>query len=88
MANTAQARKRARQNIRQHLHNASLRSAFRTAIKRVLKATEKSDKTEAETLYKEAVSTMDRLADKGVFHKNKARRHKVRLASRIKALAS
>lgn len=88
MANSAQTRKRARQNIKQRLHNASLRAAFRTAVKKVAKAIEKSDKAAAESLYQQAVSTVDRIADKGIFHKNKAIRHKVRLAARIKAIAS
>ncbi|QQS16910.1 MAG: 30S ribosomal protein S20 [Neisseriales bacterium] len=88
MANSAQARKRARQNIKQRLHNMSLRAAFRTAVKKVTKAIEKSDKVAAESLYRQAVSTMDRIADKGIFHKNKATRHKIRLAARIKAMAS
>ncbi len=30
---------------------------------------------------------MDRIADKGVYHKNKAARHKSRLSAKIKALA-
>lgn len=88
MANSAQARKRARQNIKQRLHNASLRAAFRTTVKKVIKAIEKSDKASAETCFQEAVSTMDRIADKGIFHKNKAARHKTRLLLRIKALTS
>lgn len=88
MANSAQARKRARQNIKQRLHNASLRAAFRTAVKKVIKAIEKSDKAIAENCFQEAVSTMDRIADKGIFHKNKAARHKTRLLLRIKALSS
>ena len=34
-----------------------------------------------------ATKVMDRIADKGVFHKNKAARHKSRLAAKIKAMA-
>jgi small subunit ribosomal protein S20 len=88
MANSAQARKRARQNIKQRQHNASLRATFRTAVKKVVKAIQKSDKTSAESSFQQAVSIMDRIADKGIFHKNKAARHKTRLLSRIKTLSS
>lgn len=87
MANSAQARKRARQAIKHRDHNASLRTAFRTAVKKVLKAVDAGDKAVAEATYRESVKVMDRIADKGVFHKNKAARHKSRLAAKIKALA-
>ena len=87
MANSAQARKRARQSVKQRAHNASLRTAFRTAIKKVLKAVEAGDKAAAQATYRESVKIIDRIADKGVFHKNKAARHKSRLSAKVKALA-
>ncbi|MEE8118725.1 MAG: 30S ribosomal protein S20 [Gammaproteobacteria bacterium] len=86
MANTSQARKRARQNVRRNSHNASLRSMLRSYIKRVLKAVEKGDKATAETAYKDVVPIIDRIADKGLLHKNKAARHKSRLNNRIRAM--
>ena len=87
MANSAQARKRARQSVKQRAHNARLRTAFRTAVKKVLKAVEAGDKAAAQAVYKESVKIIDRIADKGVFHKNKAARHKSRLSAKVKALA-
>ncbi|WP_240466193.1 30S ribosomal protein S20, partial [Arhodomonas sp. KWT] len=36
--------------------------------------------------YSTAVPVLDRMATKGVIHKNKAARHKARLAKKIKAL--
>ena len=87
MANSAQARKRARQALKQRAHNASLRTAFRTAVKKVLKAVEAGDKAVAQTVYQDSVKVMDRVAEKGVFHKNKASRHKSRLSATVKALA-
>ena len=86
MANSAQARKRARQSLKQRAHNASLRTAFRTAVKKVIKAVEAGDKAAAEAVYRESTKVIDRIADKGVFHKNKAARHKSRLSVRIKAM--
>lgn len=88
MANSAQARKRARQAEEARQHNSSQRSAFRTAVKKVLKAIEAGDKAAAQSVYQESVSVIDRLADKKIFHKNKAARHKSRLSSAIKALAA
>lgn len=87
MANSAQARKRARQAAKARLANASQRSAFRTAIKKVIKAIEAGDKTAAQNKFRQASSVMDRIAGKGVFHKNKAARHKSRLSAAIKAMA-
>jgi small subunit ribosomal protein S20 len=87
MANSAQARKRARQAESARQHNASQRSAFRTAVKKVLKAIEAGDKTAAQAVYQQSVSVIDRIADKEIFHKNKAARHKSRLSAAIKAMA-
>jgi small subunit ribosomal protein S20 len=88
MANSPQARKRARQSVKRRAHNVGLRSTFRTAIKKVIKAIESGNKTEAQMVFQASVSVVDRIADKGVFHKNKAARHKSRLAARIKAMAA
>ena len=87
MANSAQARKRARQSLKHRTHNASLRTAFRTAVKKVLKAVEAGDKAAAQEVFRQSTKILDRIADKGVFHKNKAARHKSRLSAKIKAMA-
>ena len=86
MANSAQARKRARQAVRHRAHNVPLRSRARTAVKRTLKAIHQGDGAAARTAFREAVPVIDRMADKGLMHKNKAARHKSRLNARIKAL--
>lgn len=88
MANTTQARKRARQNDKHRAHNASLRSMVRTYIKKVNAAIATGDIETAKTAYAAAVPVIDRIADKGIIHKNKAARHKSRLNAHIKALAS
>jgi small subunit ribosomal protein S20 len=85
---TASGRKRARQDVKLNAHQTSLRSKFRTVIKNVQKAVASGDKDKAAELFKTAQSVMDSVADKGVFHKNKAARHKSRLAARIKAIAT
>jgi len=88
MANTAGSRKRARQSEKRRQHNASQRSTLRTAIKSVQKAIEAGDKAAAMKTYQESVSTLDRIADKRIIHKNKASRHKSRLAAQIKGMAA
>ncbi len=87
MANTAQARKRARQSVARNKHNASMRSMLRTSIKRVRQAVDAGDKTAAEEIFRKATSMIDRVADKNIIHKNKAARHKSRLAAAVKTLA-
>ena len=86
MANSAQARKRARQATRHRAHNVPLRSRARTAVKRTLKAIHQGDGGAARAAFRDAVPVIDRMADKGLMHKNKAARHKSRLNARIKAL--
>jgi small subunit ribosomal protein S20 len=87
MANTAQARKRARQSETRRKHNAALKSALRTAIKNVKKAIAAGDKTAAAKALQASTAVVDRIADKRIIHKNKAARHKSRLAAQIRALA-
>lgn len=87
MANSPQAKKRARQNDKARKHNASLRSMVRTYIKKVVNAIGSGDKAAAQAAYVAAVPVIDRIADKGIIHKNKAARHKSRLNAHIKAMA-
>ncbi len=87
MANTAQAKKRARQAESRRQHNASQRSMLRTYIKKVLKAVQDGKKADAQSAFQAATPIIDKMAGKGLIHKNKAARHKGRLSARIKALA-
>lgn len=87
MANIASAKKRARQSEKHRQHNASLRSMVRTYIKKAYAAVASGDKKLAEEAYLAAVPVIDRMASKGLVHKNKAARHKSRLSAHIKKLA-
>ena len=87
MANIQSAKKRARQAEVARMRNASQRSMLRSQIRKVLKAIEAKDKAGAETAYQAAQPVLDRFASRGLIHKNKAARHKSRLAAHIKALA-
>ena len=86
MANSAQARKRARQATRRRARNASHRSTVRTAIKKVVAAIDAEDRAGAVSAWEAAVPVIDKMAGKGILHRNKAARHKRRLAARIRAL--
>ena len=86
MANSAQATKRARQAEKHRQQNASQRSMFRTYLKKVVKAIAVGNQVEAQAAYQAAVPIIDRIARKGLIHKNKAARHKSRLNARIRAM--
>jgi len=86
VANSPQAKKRARQSEKRRTHNSSLRSLVRTVIKKVNAAIGSGDPAAAKSAYDDAVPVIDRLADKGIIHKNKAARHKSRLNAQVKAL--
>ncbi len=86
MANTKQAKKRVRQAEKHRKHNSSYRSMMRTYIKRVVVAIEDGKASEADEAYRIALPIIDRMADKGFIHKNKAARHKSRLLARIRKL--
>ena len=51
-----------------------------------LKAVQAGDKARAADAFKTAQSVIDSIADKGIFHKNKAARHKSRLSAKIKGM--
>jgi small subunit ribosomal protein S20 len=80
--------KRTRQDVKLKAANTALRSRFRTVIKNVQKAVDAGDKAQAVELFKTAQPVIDSIADKKLFHKNKAARHKSRLAAKVKALAT
>ena len=83
----ASGRKRVRQDIKLNAANTSLRSKYRTAVKNVEKAVAAGDKDKAKSAFGIMQSVVDTIADKGIFHKNKAARDKSRLSSKVRTLA-
>ena len=83
MAQNKSAIKRDRQNAKRNVHNRARRSKMRTLIKKVMTSTSKD---EAQVLYKEAVSYLDRMSVKGVIHTNNAARKKAQLTRYVNAL--
>jgi small subunit ribosomal protein S20 len=88
MANTKQAAKRAKKSVKQRTANVSLRTTLRTAIKKVQRAITGGDQAVAATALKDQQATIDAMAGKRIIHRNKAARHKSRLAHQIKALGA
>ena len=85
MANSKSADKRARQNKKRYELKHAQRSMVRTAVKAIVKAVEEKDKKASEVL-KTAQSTVDKMASKGVIHKNKAARLKSRMNKQVKSV--
>ena len=83
----ASGRKRVRQDIKLNAANSSLRSKYRTAVKNVEKAVAAGNKAQATELFAKMQTVVDIIADKGIFHKNKAARDKSRLSAKVKTLA-
>ena len=87
MANTKSAEKAARQAEKHRVRNVALRSRMRTAIRKVNDALTGTDKAAVATAYAESVPQIDALVTKGLIHRNKAARHKSRLAAKARTVA-
>ncbi len=79
------AAKRVRQNARARVRNRIHRSRVRTMVKKVLHS---EDHGEATVAFPAVQSYLDRLATKGVIHRNKAANYKRQMQRRIQALSS
>ena len=86
VANTKSAEKAARQAEKHRARNIALRSRMRTAVRDVTSAIAGGNKQAAQATYRDAVPVIDTLVNKQIIHRNKASRHKSRLAARIRAM--
>jgi small subunit ribosomal protein S20 len=84
--NIKSAKKRVLISEKARQHNVAARSKMRTLVKNVLKAVMAGNKDEAKAAFALAEPVLDRAAGKGLIHKNKAARHKSKLAAKIKAM--
>jgi small subunit ribosomal protein S20 len=83
MANTKSAKKAARQIARRTVINKARRSRVRNAVRKVESAISAGDRTAALAAMVEAEPAIIRGAQKGVVHRNAARRKVSRLAHQI-----
>ena len=81
MANTKSAEKRIRSNERKRLRNQMYRSRVKTMIRKAEELIFGGESSE--DAVREAISTLDRAAVKGIIHKNNAARRKSRLAKKL-----
>ena len=75
--------KRVRQSRKRNLRNKQYKSQLRTALKNVLTA---GSKEEAENILPSSLSIFDKVARKGIIHKNKAANQKSRMMRHIASL--
>ena len=86
MANTKSAKKDARQSARRTVINKSRRARVRSATRKVEEALTAGDRSRALAAMAEAEPALIRAAQKGIVHRNAARRKVSRLAQRIAKL--
>jgi small subunit ribosomal protein S20 len=83
LANIKSAIKRNKQNERRRVRNRIYRGKARTFIAKARVAINDKDAEKAKAATLEAISALDKAAQKGVIHKNNAARRKSRLMKRL-----
>ncbi len=78
------AAKRVRTSAKRRERNKANKTRLKNIIKKVR---ETKDKEQATKIFREATALLDKLADKGVIHKNKAANQKSKLAKAINKLS-
>lgn len=85
MANHESAIKAHRQSLVNRERNRQYRSRLRTALKNIRAALAGGKAAEVKASLGETVSLIDKMAGKGVIHKNAAGRYKSRLMAKVGA---
>ena len=80
---TKSALKANRQNIKRREQNRQMRSRLRTALKAIRASLDEKDLEGAKTALSKTVSIVDKMATKGIIHRNTAGRYKSRLTARL-----
>jgi small subunit ribosomal protein S20 len=88
LASHASALKAHRQSLKRREHNRQLRSRLRTGLKGIRAALDRKDLDAARMALNETVSLIDKMATKGIIHRNTAGRYKSRIAKKLKATAT
>lgn len=83
MPNLKSSKARVKTNERDTLRNKATKSVMRTSLKKLDNALNQGELDSIEPLVRQTEKTLDKAAQKGVIHKNKASRTKSRLRKRI-----
>jgi len=87
MPHTASAWKRLRKNEKRKKQNRLVAKSIKVKRKAVVAALKDGDAAKTTEAAKATQATLDRAADRGYIHKNKAARLKSRLAKKLKTTA-
>jgi small subunit ribosomal protein S20 len=83
VASHESALKAHRQNIKRREHNRQLRTRLRSALRDIRAAIDTNDPAKVKDALRQTISLVDKLAGKGLIHRNTAARYKSRLAGRV-----
>lgn len=83
MASHASALKAHRQNIVRRERNRTMRTRLRGALRSIRAAIDAGDPAQVKDALRDTISLVDKMAAKGVIHRNAAGRYKSRLAGRV-----
>lgn len=83
MASHESALKAHRQNIRHRERNRQFRARMRSALRAIRAAIDSGNPAEVKDALRNTISLVDRMAGKGIIHRNTAGRYKARLSSRV-----
>ena len=83
MASHASALKAHRQSLVHRERNRKFRSQLRTTLKQIRLVLDGKDKSAAKKELSAAISVIDKMATKGIIHRNAASRYKSRLSARL-----
>ena len=87
VATHASALKAHRQSLKNRDRNRQFRSHLRGALRSIRAAIDGKDMDAAKSALKDTISLIDKMANKGIIHRNAAGRYKSRLNRRIAASA-
>ncbi len=87
MANHFSALKRARQTEKRTARNRANTSRLRSTLRDLRESLAKGDQHNADQVFRQTVSALDKAVQKGVLHANTASRYKSRLNVRLNAVA-
>lgn len=83
MASHASALKAHRQNVVRRDRNRQMRSRLRGALRSIRTAIDAGDPSQVKDALRDTISLVDKMAAKGLIHKNAAGRYKSRLSARV-----
>lgn len=88
MASHESALKAHRQNLKNRERNRQYRTRMRGALRDIRTAIDSGDAASVQDAVRNTVSLVDKMAGKGIIHRNAAGRYKSRLARRVAKKAS